>query len=125
MSKQDLRLFFGGFFITLILFGAFTGFLVVDSTSSRYENGQLDPALAIDQIDPLNYDVSFLGDQYVLTLQQLDELEGWRKDHACLVTPRKVLLLEQAYAYGVYAWRYLTNQYKEYLYEKSVSKQAA
>ncbi|MEM1485154.1 hypothetical protein V6615_09780 [Oscillospiraceae bacterium PP1C4] len=122
MIKQDLRLFFSSFFITLLLAGWIAAFLIVDSSSSRYENENVTPALALTRTDVLRYDMDLLGRKYTFHLDQLNQLEAWRKEYACLVTPRQILTAEKAYGMAVNAWNKYYPMYKEYEYQQNVAK---
>ncbi len=122
MIKQDLRLFFASFFITLLLAGWMAAFLIVDSSSSRYENTTIAPAFSLTRKDDLHVDLDLLGTRYTLYLDQLNQMEAWRKKHACLVTLRPVRAAEQAYGLAVYGWKKFSASYREYEYQQNVEK---
>jgi hypothetical protein len=64
MTKNDLRLFFSAFFLSLLLSGWIAAFLLVDSSSSQYESGNTVPALSLSKPDALHYRVALLGQEY-------------------------------------------------------------
>ena len=125
MLKRDARLFWISFLLTLIFSGWLALFLWVDATSSRYENAAGVRALEVAPAGELRYSLSVLGRQYTVSLEPYNEFETWRKDHACLVTPRPVLLAEQAYSLLAYGWNRFDEWYNNYEYQQNVMKSQA
>lgn len=123
MQKKDLRLFFCSFFITLILTGWLAVFLVVDRTSSKFSNGKTAPALQLVRSDELHYDMALMGEWYTLTLEPIQELEAWREQYACLVTPRRILTAEKLYAWSACGLQKLYDWYREQAYLQNVAKE--
>ena len=125
MLNKDQRLFFSSFLITLLLSGWVAVFLIVDASSSRFAHSGTTPAIALDQSEGFDYTIDLLGREYYFTLAPFNESELWRKEHASLVTPRKVLLAEQAYSLSVYAGRKLYDRYKEWQYQQNIANEPA
>ncbi|RLL08129.1 hypothetical protein D4A47_12520 [Anaerotruncus massiliensis (ex Liu et al. 2021)] len=122
MLNRDARLFWVSFLLTLILTGWLALFLWVDTTSSRYENAAGVRALEIAPAGELRYSVALLGRQYTMSLEPFNAFEAWRQDHACLVTPRPLLLAQQGYGLLLRGWGSLDNWYKNYEYQQNVMK---
>ncbi|MBE6905434.1 hypothetical protein [Marasmitruncus massiliensis] len=126
MTKNDLRLFFSAFLLSLLLSGWIAAFLLVDSSSSQYESGDTVPALSLSQPDALHYRVALLGQEYHLSLDSVNQWESWRKEYACLVTPRTLLNGEIAVSLCKYYWikyydQYLNDQYLQNIKKTPVS----
>lgn len=125
MIKNDVRLFFTAFFLSLLLSGWTAAFLLVDSTSSRYESGDPVPALSFSKPDALHYRVALLGKEYHLSLDSINRAEGWRKEHACLVTPRILLNGEILASQCKYQWAKYYNKYLNEQYLQNIKKTPA
>lgn len=123
MIKQDARLFFSSLFISLLIAGWVTVFFVVDSIGSRYESNNAAPALRLIQTDTLLYTLDFMGHTFPVYLEPFNELDRWRKEYACLVTPRGLLTLEQLYSLSILGRESLSEWYREYQYQQNVLKQ--
>lgn len=108
--------------MTLILTGWLALFLWVDTTSSRYENAAGVRALEIAPAGELRYSVALLGRQYAISLEPFNAFEACGQDHACLVTPRPLLLAQQCYGLLLRGWDSLDNWYKNYEYQQNVMK---
>ncbi len=122
MIKHDLRLFFSAFFLSLLFSGWLAVFLLVDSTSSRYETGDSVPALSFSKPDALHYRVALLGQEYHLSLDPINQLESKRKEYACLVTPRKILNGEILVSQLKYRWIKYYNEYLQEQYLQNIRK---
>ncbi len=125
MTKNDLRLFFSAFFLSLLLSGWLAAFLLVDSSSSQYESEDSVPALSLSQPDALHYRFALLGQEYRFSLDSVNEWENWRKEHACLVTPRTLLNGEIATSLCKYYWIKYYNQYLNSQYLQNIKKTPA
>lgn len=122
MIKNDVRLFFFAFFLSLLASGWVAAFLLVDSTSSRYESGDSVPALSISQPDALHYRIALLGEEYNLSIDPINQLEHQRKKLGCLVTPRKLLNAEIIASQLKYQWIKYYNQYLQEQYIQNIKK---
>lgn len=122
MIKQDLRLFFSSFFITLLCCGWLAAFIAVDTGSTQYQSLEIQPAFSVTRRSELKLDVSLLGHDFSLTLEPLNRAETVRKQYACLLTPRAILRTEQLYALCVYGGKKLYAAYREYEYQQNVLK---
>lgn len=122
MLNRDARLFWVSFLLTLILSGWLALFLWVDTASSRYENVAGVHALEIAPAGELRYQVGLLGRRYTMSLEPLSTFESWRQEHACLVTPRPLLLAEQGWSLLVHGREALDEWYKDYEYQQNVMK---
>ena len=122
MLNRDARLFWVSFLLTLILTGWLALFLWVDTTSSRNAHAAGVPARENAPAGELRYSVALLGRQYTISLEPFNAFEAWRQDHACLVTPRPLLLAQQGYGLLLRGWGSLDNWYKNYEYQQNVMK---
>lgn len=122
MIKNDVRLFFFAFFLSLLASGWVAAFLLVDTTSSRYESGDSVSALSISQSDALHYRVALLGEEYSISIDPINQLEQHRKKLGCLLTPRKLLNAEIIASQLRYQWVKYYNQYLQEQYIQNIKK---
>ena len=94
MSNHNRRLFFGALLLTLLLFAWLTAFFIVDHTSSRFQSAAA-PALAVQQSQNGQWQLSLLGERYPLPQHPYAQLTAFRQKYAVLLTPGPLLALEQ------------------------------
>lgn len=123
MFNHDRRLFWMSFILTLLLFGWLAVFLKVDAVSAQVGGNSPAAALAVRRTDTLHYDVDFLGDRYVYSLEPYNELEKVRQEYVPLLTPRAVIHLSELYALGVWGWKHFYPMYKEYEFQQNIAGQ--
>ncbi len=98
MLNFNRRLFWGALLLTLLSFAWLTAFLVVDNTSSQFQNAAA-PALAVERSQEGEWELSLLGERYPLSRDPYDQLEAVRQKYPLLLTPGPLLALEQLRAW--------------------------
>ena len=66
MSNPNRRLFWGAFFLTLLLFAWLAAFLIVDHTSAQFQSAAA-PALAVEYDPKGAPQLALLGERYPLS----------------------------------------------------------
>ena len=113
MSNPNRRLCWGAFFLTLLLFAWLTAFLVVDNTSSQFQNAAA-PALAVERSQKGEWELSLLGERYPLSPSPYAPLEALRQKYPLLLTPGPLLALQQLGAWAKQGESLLYNWYQSH-----------
>lgn len=119
--KRNLRFFISSFVITLIFIMTIVGFVVVDSSKQSY-GAVMEPMFTSAQVDDLHYDLSIFGEEYVLSLNEFNQFERFRKKYAVFTTPRSIRLASKLAffakeRYDIYYEKYLESEYMESISE--------
>ena len=71
--RQKKRLTFSAFCITALLIVALCGFVAVDLSTDRYMPGRFGPLMQISSISEAGVYFSFMGDEYFIDPQPLEQ----------------------------------------------------
>ena len=113
MRNRNQRLFWGALLLTLLLFAWLAAFLTVDFASSRFQSAAA-PALAVQQHQDGQWELSLLGERYQFPQHPYAQLNALRQKYAVLLTPSPLLALEQ---WGAWAKWGAQEIYKMYFNE--------
>ena len=113
MSNPNRRLFWGAFFLTLLLFAWLAAFLIVDYTSAQFQSAAA-PALAVEYDPKGAPQLALLGERYPLSPSPYAQLEALRQKYPLLLTPGPLLALQPLGAWAKQGESLLYNWYQSY-----------
>lgn len=123
MDKQEIRLFFASFAITLLFFGFIGAFILVDASAARRERGSDETIFSIAPSGEDRWKVAVFGRESELSVQPLRQMSAFYADYAPLLMPRGIYAAGSLWDYGVFWGNEFYEKYKEDIFLQEVGGQ--